>query len=307
MKHLARATWKYFATVTTSLPTQQYDSGKSGNSNIVVFDDKDLTSHNTSLEQFNNALTERTSTLAQKLSAKEVALEEAITNYDSKVAAKLNADEEKLEVRRKRENKNAAAKKLMKEEAKVYAYFAEKGNLSPTMKEAVNLLGKLKTSEREKPPVLTWLDTLPRYVPSEETKAALSKYHDVTEREHKSNAKADFVYLLTRDLAEDIGKNTTNKSARALSAKLLDDCDRKYWKTKKGKTMMERSKERAVSPDEYFFPWLIRQAVAVFSQLVVVDTVDEDDEDIIKTRQLLAEIKKAKGNDKKKLIKDLWN
>lgn len=105
MKHLARATWKYLATVTTGLLSQQYDSGNSGNSNIIVFDDKDLTSHNTSLEQFNNALRESTSTLAQMLSAKEVALEEAITNYDSKVAAKLNADEEKLEEREQTKTK----------------------------------------------------------------------------------------------------------------------------------------------------------------------------------------------------------
>ena len=69
--------------------------------------------------------------------------------------------------------------------------------------------------------------------------------------------------------------------------------------------MYNRNKA-TVSPRQWYFPSFIRQAATAFNQLEIVDTVDENDEDIKKISKLLDDIGSAEGDERKKKINDFW-
>ena len=114
-----------------------------------------------------------------------------------------------------------------------------------------------------------------------------------------------YVYL-TRDIADEVGRKATNENAKALAAKLADDYNKKYWQTKKGRNADRSKSSAAVAHREWFFPSFIRHIATAFSQLVIVDTVDENDEDIKKISKLLDEIESSEGDERKKKIHDFW-
>jgi hypothetical protein len=287
MKHLA---------ATTSLPFHQHDRNRSDES--VTFSDA-LINHKENLQLFNDALDAETATLAEEVRTIESEFEEAISNANTK--------EEKNHVHSTiGKRRHRARMKLKKAMTTVYKTFATNGTgLSTDEIEAVELLCKMNENIQAKIPTLQQLDTLLGATLSEELKSALSVYNKAKNKFDKSDAKADFMYYLTRDLADELGRKATNESAKALAAKLADDYNKKYWQTTKGKDAIKRNTS-AVSPREWFFPSFIRHAATAFNQLEVVDTVDENDEDIKKMSELLDDIGSAEGDERKKKINDFW-
>lgn len=277
---------------------QTYDSsGKSGNVDLEQFQ-----SDRISLLTITNDLEEGTRALIPKLRAAEVAYAEARTNY-----AATNADKERRICNSKRQAKCKAALAVRTVEATIIRSYAKKADLSSELMKAVELLVNFHLKETTKPPKLTWFETLPGGIVAEDTKSALSKFHKAkSSGKDGSKQKSSFICLLSRDVAVEIGKNVKNENARALSAKLFEDCDRKFWSTSKGKDMLTNNKERMESPRVWFFPSLIQKLATAFSQLVIVHTVDKNDKDVERVRQLLADIGRAKGDDRAKKIDDLW-
>ena len=213
MKHLA---------ATTRLPFLQYDRNRSAES--VTFNDG-LINHNAYLQVFDDALDAETVRLAEAVRTTGAAFEEALSNTNTK-------QERELVQNREGKRHGRARKKLNEAKTKVYKTFATNARprLSTNEIAAVELLCKMNESIRAKIPTQQQLDALLGATLSDETKRALSDYNKAKDQFDK----ADFMYYLTTDMADEFGRKATNESAKALTAKLADDYNKKYWQTKKG-------------------------------------------------------------------------
>ncbi len=285
MKHLAAI---------TSISSQQYDRARSRKS--VVFNDA-LINHDKYLRSFNDALEAAAPGLARQVREHEEAYDVAMSRANTAEAKKDATNREGQRWRR-------ARVKLKKAETAVYITHATKAELSTNQIKALELLCKMNETKYAKPPKQQQLETLLGGALSEETKGALSAYNNAKKQEAQSLAKTEFVYHLMTDMADEFGKNATNESGKALTAKLADNYNRKYWSTQKGKNADRCN--AAVPHREWFFPSIIRQIATAFSQLVIVDSVDENDERIKKISKLLDEIESSEGDERKKKIHDFW-
>lgn len=286
---------KHLATV-TSISSQQYDRAKSTKG--VVFDAA-LIHHDANLQLFNNTLAVETATLAEKVRTTKAAFEEALS--------RVNTKEERAKVYDREGGRNGRArKKYNAAETEVYKTFATNAGLSTKVIKAVELLCTMNGSQRAKIPTQQQLETLLGATFTEETKRALFDYNKAKTPEAKCYAKAEFTYYLTRDIADEVGRKATNENAKALAAKLADDYNKKYYSTEKGQKAGRSKSSAVVAHREWFLPSFIRHIATAFSQLVIVDTVDENDEDIKKISKLLDEIESAEGDERKKMIRAFW-
>lgn len=289
------STMKHLAT-TTSLPFVQHDRKISAKG--VVFSDA-LINHNEYLQLFDNALAAKTATLVEAVRTTRADFEEALSNANTK--------EERETVRNREGKRNGKARKKLNAAAtEVYKTFATKAGLSTKEIDAVELLCTMNGSERAKIPTQQQLVTLLGDSLSEETKSALSDYNKAKTPEAKCYAKAEFTYYLTMDMAGEVGRKATNENAKALAAKLADDYNKKYWQTKKGRNADRSKSSAAVAHREWFIPSFIRQMAPAFNQLVIVDTVDENDEEIKEMSKLLDDIESAEGDERNQKINDFW-
>eukprot|EP00985_Skeletonema_marinoi_P031324 scaffold37631_cov117-Skeletonema_marinoi.AAC.1 len=211
-------------------------------------------------------------------------------------------------LKEKRDSASAAStkrrwsKRLRDEEAKVYLELCDKAKLSEEQTIVVKVLCDMNCSQNAKPPSLESLGAFEEEL-SQETKNALTLASSSTTALERSKEKSKFRYCLTCTLATAIERDPKNKSGKALAAKLREDAASLFWSTRKGDDMIHNSPG---SPD-WFHASMLPFLASSFSQLEMVDKVDETSERLNCVQELVGNFTNPTGPPDATAADVAWN